>query len=131
VIWTVLPHVLHKELNGLVVKRSMIAHNLVDLAPTFGPSVLEIEFDVLECLGDLSWKILRNDECVGIPSSYSDFSIDTSEISSTKLKQTLTSSLYNVSHSYRLAAIELLFRHFSKTFVAAELEVRHDVRQTD
>jgi hypothetical protein len=79
VIWTVLPHILHKELNGLVVKRSMIAHNLVDLAPTFGPSVLEIEFDVLECLGDLSWKISRNDECVGIPSSYSDFSIDTSE----------------------------------------------------
>ena len=78
-IWTVLLHVLHKDLNGLVVKRSMIAHNLVDLAPTFGSSVLEIEFDVLECLGDLSWKILRNDECVGIPSSYCDFSIDTSK----------------------------------------------------
>jgi hypothetical protein len=77
VIWTVLPDVLHKELNDLVVKRSMIAHNLVDLAPTFGPSVLEIEFDVLECLGDLSWKISRNDECVRVPSSYSDFSIET------------------------------------------------------
>jgi hypothetical protein len=48
-----------------------------------------------------------------------------------EIKQTLTSSLYNVSHSYRLAAIELLFRHFSKTFVAAELEVCHDVRRTD
>jgi hypothetical protein len=79
VIWTVLPHVLHKELNGLVVKRSMIAHNLVDPAPTFDSSVLEIEFDVLECLGDLTWQISRNDECVGIPSSYSGFSIDSSE----------------------------------------------------
>ena len=78
-IWTVLPHVIHKELNGLVVERNMIAYNLVDLAPTFAPSVLEIKFDVLECLGDLSWKISRNDECVGIPSSYSDFSIETSE----------------------------------------------------
>lgn len=77
-IWTVLPHVLHKELNGLV-KRSMIAHNLADIAPTFGPSILQIKFDVLECLGDLSGKISRNDECIGIPSSYSDFSIDTSE----------------------------------------------------
>jgi hypothetical protein len=54
VIWIVLPYILYKELNSLVIKQSIIAHNLVDLTLTFGSSILEIEFDVLKYLGDLS-----------------------------------------------------------------------------